>query len=168
MSRSPHRHRADAAEAWQRLLFGEIVRARGGIVTVRDERDLRLPRSGRWESGLARLRPALDDALGATALAVSWRWACAELDANAWPGLPLIARKATDAAVHVAPMPELAVFSSGERVFEQGGAVRWELVLPSGTASVGVDRASGVDFGEVDRIAAIAAAWFDADWRRVG
>jgi hypothetical protein len=168
MSRSPHRLRADPGEAWQRLLFGEIVRAHGGPVTVRDERDLRLPRSGRWESGLARLRPALDDALGATALAVAWRWACAEAGANAWPGLPLVARKATDAVVRVASIEPLAAFESGEQVTEQGGALRWELLLPSGVAGVGVDRAGGIDYGDVDRIAEIAAAWLEADWRRVG
>ena len=168
MARSPHRYRGDAAEVWSRLLFGELVRVMGEDVVVRDEPDVKLPGSGRWEEGLARIRPALDDALGSTALAVALRWSCADLAANAWPGLPLIARKATDARVTGASMSELAVFASGAAIVETGGATSWELRLPSGISSVGVVSASRTDFGEVDRIADIAAAWLDRPYVRTG
>lgn len=168
MARSPHRYRGDAAEVWSRLLFGELVRAIGEDVVVRAEPDLKLPRSGRWEEGLARIRPALDDSLGSTALAVAWRWTCADLAANAWPGLPLIAKKATDARVTAASMSELAVFASGVAIVESGGATCWELHLPSGVSSVGLAKALRTDLGEVDRIADIAAAWLDRPFVRRG
>ncbi len=166
MSRSPHRFRADPAEVWKTLLFGEIVRAVDRDVTVREDRSIRLPRSGHWESGLARIRPALDDALGATALAVAWRWACAEFDANAWPGLELVARKATDRAVQSGPMQEMARFAGGGGVIDGGGSRCWSLWRDGRCiAAVGVD---GVEAPpeEIDRTAAILAAWLDAEVRR--
>jgi hypothetical protein len=169
MSRSPHRYRADAAELWSRLLFGELVRAIDREVVVRDEANLRLPRAGRWETGLARVRPAFDDALGSTALAVAWRWACAESDALCWPGLPLIAEKATDRPVRRAFLrDELALFVGGGRIAADGGRCRWLLWRADGLrASIAVE---GVSFDphEVDRAADVAAAWFEADWRREG
>jgi hypothetical protein len=121
---------------------------------VLDQETIRLPRSGRWESGLGRVTPALDDALGATAFAVAWRWACAEKEANAWPGLPLIAQKAVDAPIIRHAGPALAI-SSGVVVRAAAGARTWEL---HGSA-ISVDRADAADWREVDRLADVAAAW---------
>jgi hypothetical protein len=164
MSKSPHRFRGDAAESWRAVLFGEIVRGLDVPLAVRDEATIKLPNSGHWESGLARLRPALDDALGSTAFAVAWRWACVETQANAWPGLPLIARKATDRAVTAEAMAPLA--THGHLTIQEGaGARAWRLRLPDGSESVvGVSGTSPRDWGEVDRVAHVLAAWLDADW----
>ena len=168
MSRSPHRFRADPAEVWKVLLFGEIVRAIDLDVTVREGPSIRLPRSGHWESGLARIRPALDDSLGATALAVAWRWACAEQEANAWPSLELVARKATDRFICVEPMEELARYAGGGGVVDVGGARCWSLWREGRCiSSIGVD---GIDVSSeaIDRTADVLAAWLDADWKRSG
>jgi hypothetical protein len=168
MSRSPHRLRGDAAEGWQALLFGEILREIGGAWLVREAPAIKLPRSGRWESGLGRITPALDDALGATAFAVAWRWACAERQANAWPGWSGIARHALDAPVTEGACEGLALASDGTRLSiaatSQGpGARGWRLLLPQ-PAEIWVSDGGGRDWSEVDRIADVAAAWLDADW----
>lgn len=162
MSRSPHRLRGDAAECWRVVLFGELVRVLDAPVAVRAGESVRLPRSGRWETGLARIRPALDDALGATAFAVAWRWASAERGASAWPSLELVARKAVDHPVTQAEQSALAVVA-GTHVTEGPGGVRsWVLSLPEGESVVSVDAER--DWSEVDRIADIVAAWLDAPW----
>jgi hypothetical protein len=168
MSRSVHRERGDAAEAWRVLLFGALVRAVDEPVVVRAGPLIRLPRSGRWETGLARLRPALDDALGSTGLAVAWRWACAETGGNAWPSLELVARKATDRDVTAGVLTSMARFEAACEVVEDGGAVRWELQLPGRVVSVGLSSPREADFRDVDLVANVAAAWLDLSWRRVG
>ena len=159
----PHR-RADPADCWSHLLFGELVRLAQRPVVVREDRTIRLPRSGRWQQGLARLRPGLDDALGSTALAIAWRWACAETEARGWPSLQLIAERATDSGVRAAPMAELARFAGGGRIVDGPGEVTWEL---GALARLGITGLAA-DWREVDRIAAIAAAWLDQPWRRIG
>jgi hypothetical protein len=170
MSRSLHRLRADEGEVWRLLLFGEVVRAVDRAVVVRDVPTIRLPRSGRWESGLARVRPALDDALGSTALAVAWRWACAECGENAWPGLDLVARKATDRDVRVdAGMGLPARFDGGGEILEEAGtgtgARSWSLDLDGRQrVSVGVRGVGAVDWSGVDRTADVLAAWLDRPW----
>lgn len=168
MSKSPHRLRGDPSEAWRVLLFGEVLRTLDAPAIVRAEPTIKLPRSGRWESGLARLRPALDDALGHTALAVAWRWSCAELDANAWPSLGLVARKATDHPVEEQPLDAMARI--GDVVVRDGpsGGRMWVLALPGGASVVSVENAGCLDWSEMDRIAAIAAAWFDVEWHVEG
>ncbi len=170
MSRSPHRHRADVDEVWQLLLFGEIVRAVERPLVVRDEPSVRLPRSGRWESGLARVRPALDDALGSTALAVAWRWACAAQGENAWPGLGLVARKATDRERRLdATLVPWASFGAGGEVIAQEGERTWRLALDHRRIiSIGVRGLRGVDWCEVDRTADVLAAWLDRPWSVAG
>ncbi len=170
MSRSPHRLRADADEVWRWLLFGEILRAVDRPVVVRDEPTIRLPRSGRWESGLARVRPALDDALGSTALAVAWRWACAERDELAWPGLGLVAGKATDRPVRLdAGLEAWARFEGGGEVVAKTGARTWRLHLDaSRSLDIGVRGLTGVDWSPVDRCADALAAWLDLPWTVVG
>lgn len=171
MSRSPHRFRADAAEAWCLLLFGEALRALEDAgeehFVVRAGESVKLPRSGRWQTGLAVLRPALDDdVLGDTALAVAWRWACADVEANAWPSIGLVARKALRRPPAVA---EQRPWAMAEKVMlAQGGGGdghAWTLELPEPVA-FRVEGASGVDFSRVDRVADIAAAWFDVGWAR--
>lgn len=166
MSRSPHRHRGDAAETFTRIVFGELVRAARQACVVRGEAEVRLPRSGCWESGLARVRPALDDALGATAFALAWRWACAECAANAWPDLPRIARHATDHRVDVAGIGALACFADGNAVVESGGQVRWELEDRGRWTGIGMVATPAFDLGPVDAVADIAAAWLDRAWRK--
>lgn len=171
MSRSPHRLRADPAEVWTRLLFGELVRAVDRDVTVRDEPTIRLPRSGRWETGLARVRPALGDALGSTALAVAWRWACVDQGALAWPGLNLVARKATGRRVVTAAVDALARFEGGGAVLEgrAAGACSWTLRLADGKEiAVSLTGPAAGSLSEVDRLADVAAAWLDATWAREG
>lgn len=164
MSKSPHRLRGDPAEAWRTLLFGEILRTLDAPAIVRAEPTIKLPRTGRWESGLARLRPALDDALGATAFAVAWRWACAEVDANAWPSLGLVARKAVDHAIDERPLDVLARVGDVVLRDGQGPGRAWVLALPGGVSVVSAENAGYRDWSGVDRIADIAAAWFDVPW----
>jgi hypothetical protein len=170
MSRSPHRHRADEGEVWRLLLFGEIVRAVDRPTVVRDEPTIRLPRSGRWESGLARVRPALDDALGATALAVAWRWASAERDELSWPGHPLVAAKATDRPVRVeAGLEAWARFDGGGEVGDGPGDRTWTLLLDDRRhVALGVRGVTGIDWSPVDRCADVLAAWLDRPWRGGG
>lgn len=172
MSRSPHRLRGDAAEAWRTLLFGEVLRALDESMlaglTVRASSTVKLPRSGRWQTGLSALRPALDDdVLGHTALAVAWRWACAEVGANAWPSLALVAHKAVDAPLCEADQQPLAR-AAGCVVDEGPGAGRvWRLALDT-PAVLRVQTSQPVDFTEVDRVARIAAAWLDRPWHSEG
>jgi hypothetical protein len=173
MARSPHRLRGDPAECWERLLFGEILRAADRPVSVLAEPTILLPKSGRWETGLARLRPALDDALGSTALAVAWRWACAETAGHAWPGWPLLARVATDRTVTTHDAGPRAVLLGPRPVdVEEApapGSRSWTLLLPEGrSVTVGVPIVVEGRWEEVDRIADIAAAWLGAPWRRTG
>lgn len=166
MSRSPHRLRGDAAEAWRMLLYGEVLRALEASMlaglTVQDGPTVKLPRSGRWQTGLSALRPALDDdVLGHTALAVAWRWACAQVGANAWPSVALVASKAVDAPFRQATQKPLAV-SAGCVIDEAPGEGRmWQLLLDT-PATLRVWTEREVDFTEVDRVANIAAAWLDA------
>ena len=166
MSRSPHRLRGDVAECWRAVLFGEIVRAVGGPLTVRAEPTIRLPRSGRWESGLGRITPALDDALGATAFAVAWRWACAEVGANAWPGWPLIAAKSVDGPIVTGDGVALAwdVGGQGVSITDRpplSGGRSWRLRLEREVSEIAVRGALDVDWTAVDGIADVLAAWFD-------
>jgi len=148
------------------LLLGEVLRALDpsmlSDLTVRDSPTVKLPRSGRWQTGLSALRPALDDdVLGHTALAVAWRWACAEVGANAWPSVALIAAKAIDTPLKQAAQQPLAS-SAGCIIDEAPGAGRaWTLLLDE-PATLRVWTAGEVDFTEVDRVASIAAAWLDA------
>lgn len=165
MSKSPHRLRGDASEVFRYLLFGEILRAFELPAEVRDEPSIRLPMTGRWEQGLARVRPSLDDALGATAFAVAWRWASAEHDRNAWPGLVLVARKAVDVEIVPARLDVMARMRVGDRVIEvregpwNEGDRGWRLA--PGVGEILVRGAEGVAFGEVERIAEIARAWLE-------
>ena len=170
MSRSLHRHRADVDEVWQWLLFGEIVRAVDRPLVVRDEPSIRLPRSGRWEAGLARVRPALDDALGSTALAVACRWACAAQGENAWPGLGLVANKATDREQRLdVTLVPWASFSGGGEVIARDGERTWRLALDVRRhVSIGVRGVDDVDWSEVDRTADVLAAWLDLPWNVAG
>lgn len=168
MSHSPHRLRGDAAEAWRLLLFGEVLRALedAGLqqVTVRANVSVKLPRSGRWQTGLAAMRPALDDdVLGHTALAVAWRWACAEFDANAWPSVGLVAKKAVDVPVVEAEQAPLA-FSPQFVIDETSGDGRQWCLHLSEPSVLRVRGADSVDFSEVDRIADIASAWLQTRW----
>ncbi len=138
-------------------------------MVVRDEPTIRLPRSGRWETGLGCIAPALDDALGATAFAVAWRWACAEKEANAWPGLSLIASKAVDEPVTVTETDALATWSgrSVARVVPapvDAGGRSWSLRLPERAAVLSISDGRAADWSEVNRIADIVAAWFDVPW----
>jgi len=174
--RSPYRLRAGPAEVWERLLAGELIRVVDRPLQVRGEQSFRLPGSGRWEAGLARIRPAFDDMLGDTALAVAWRWACAERGCNAWPGWPLLAAKATDQPVEVVEeLPAWAMSPDGAlRIDDQpasaGAALRWRLELPEGPVTVVLsgDRQQlrSIDTDRVDRVADMTAAWFDVPWRR--
>ncbi len=170
MSKSPHRLRGDAADCWRAILIGEILRAVGGPATVRSGPTIRLPRAGRWQDGLGRIAPALDDALGATAFAVAWRWACAEAGANAWPGFELIARKAVDGAVTVGPGTPLAwdLGEVGAAVVGTSmvGGRTWRLALAP-VVDISVSIPGAADWTEVDRMADITAAWFDAPWEVV-
>lgn len=171
MSRSPHRLRGDAAEIWRLILFGEVLRALddAGLqaTTVRANVTVKLPRSGRWQTGLAALRPALDDdVLGHTALAVAWRWACAETGANAWPSVALVAAKAVDVPVVEAEQAPLALSPDFVIDDEPGDGRRWRLHL-SEPSVLRVHTAESVDFGEVDRVADIASAWLQTRWSLV-
>lgn len=171
MSHSPHRLRGDAAEIWRLILFGEVLRALEGSglegLTVRASPTVKLPRSGRWQTGLAALRPALDDdVLGHTALAVAWRWACAQMGANAWPSVALVAAKAVDAPVVEAQQAPLAL--SRDFVIDDapGEGRQWCLHL-SKPSVLRVHAAESVDFSEVDHIADIASAWLQTRWSLV-
>ena len=172
--RSPYRLRAGPAEVWERLLAGELMRVIDRPLQVRGEQSIRLPGSGRWEAGLARIRPAFDDMLGDTALAVAWRWACAERGCNAWPGWPLLAAKATDQAIEVVDGLASHAMSTDTvlRIVSDpdGGALAWRLALPEGPATIGLagDRARlrSIDVDRIDRVADMAAAWLDASWSR--
>lgn len=163
MSRSPHRLLGGPADCWRLVLLGGILRALDADAEVVPEPIVRLPRTGRWETGLARLRPALDDALGATAFAVAWRWARAEADRNAWPGATLVARKAIDGTVHpLSAGTGLLARAAGVEVVEGAGERVWRL---EGAGALAVRGRIDRDWREVDRIADVAAAWLDADWR---
>lgn len=169
MSRSPHRLRGDAAEAWRLLLFGEVLRAleEAGLtqVNVRDAPTVKLPRSGRWQTGLSVLRPALDDdVLGHTALAVAWRWACAELEANAWPSVSLVAHKAVEIPIESRQQDALAT-GSDLLIDESPGAGRQWVLLLAQPSVLRVRAKADVDYAQVDRVAGIAAAWFGVKWR---
>ena len=65
MSKSPHRFRGNAAECWRYLIAGEVMRVLDAPLVVADVPAVKLPKSGHWEAGLARVRPALDDSLDA-------------------------------------------------------------------------------------------------------
>lgn len=171
MSRSPHRLRGDPAECWQAILFGEILREFGGPAILRDSPTIRLPRSGRWESGLGRVTPALDDALGATAFAIAWRWACVELQANAWPGWSQIARHAIGEHVVETSQGALAhdIGKSRKAItgVPEGTAPRsWRLLLPTPVA-ICVSDGRETDWTEVDRLADVVASWLDVSWEVV-
>lgn len=163
VSHSPHRYRGDPAECWRSVLFGEILRAIDRPAVIAPQETIRLPRSGRWESGLGRITPALDDALGATAFAVAWRWACAEKEANAWPGLPEIARHALEAPCSVGAVAGLAVIAGSAPITITAAKAERNWLLGD-IAVIGVSRVDAADWSEVDRIADILSAWFDVPW----
>lgn len=160
----------DAADCWRLLLLGEILRALDLPVRVRDEPPRPLRRTGRWESGVGALRPALDDALGGTAFALAYRWASAEQGRRAWPGALLVAEKAVDREVSAADLPELALAlrpAAPVRIHAAPGPVGGRTWLLSGArrlAAVSVDDAGAADWAGVDRTADIAAAWLDLSW----
>lgn len=164
MSRSPHRFRGDAAECWITVLFGEALRALDRPVTVPAGGNVKLPKSGHWESGLARIRPSLDDALGATAFAVAWRWACAEVNANAWPGLALVAEKAVDSAVYVGEPGVLAQAGDVSIAAGEGAGRRWVAKIDGREVVLRVSTPDAADWASVDRIADVLAAWLDVTW----
>jgi len=160
--KSPRRELGGPPDAWRLVLLGECVRVLDRPVRVRPESVQRLPNSGHWERGLAQLRPAMDDVLGATAFAVAWRWGCASIGRNAWPGAALVCEKATDRLVTVEPgLPAFA--QSGEfRLFPDVGDRSWIL---EGVATFGVSGpVARVDWSEVDRVADIVSAWLDVPW----
>jgi hypothetical protein len=156
--RSPYRLLGGPSDCWRLLLAGEILRAIDADAEVLPEEVVSLPRTGRWETGLARIRPALDDALGSTAFAVAWRWASAEQGRSAWPGLTLVAQKATDRRVSPLWSPGILARADGVELATGGLTRAWVL---EGGARIGVRGGGSVDWREVDRIAAIVAAWLD-------
>ncbi len=158
---SPHGKRAGPEEALFRLVFGEIVRLVDRPIVVREDATVRLPRAGAWETGLARLRPAFDDVLGGTALALAYRWSCAQWGRNAWPSWELIACRATDQPVRGEPMARLARFEGGGAILEGRGEMTWALEGGAGLGTVGI----AFDRAPIDRVADIAAAWLGLPWR---
>jgi len=151
----------DAADCWRLILTGEIVRAAGAPASVRDEPPIVLGRSGRWQTGLARLGPALDDALGATAFAVAWRMACAQHGRRAWPGARMVAETAVGELVGACE--EGLACAGCVRVFDSARSdADRSWVLGAGEAVVAVIGA--IEWTEIDRTADIAAAWLDLDW----
>jgi hypothetical protein len=163
--KSPYRFRGDAPECWRAILFGEIVRSLDLPVQVREDPSIRLPQTGRWENGLAQVRPALDDTLGATAFAVAWRWVTTEKRDHAWPGLPLIAQKATDQSVKIARMEPMAICGGSIQILEGAGERTWRATFPFHVRSeISVSGAKDHDWSEVDRVADMLAAWLHAEW----
>lgn len=170
MSRAANRDRGVPAECFRAILFGEILRAFDRPVTVRADRDLRLPRTGRWERGLAQLRPALgDESLGSTAFALAWRWVSTECGTQGWPSLQRIASHATDCPIAVAEIEELALIDLGggqqARIVEaevgrEGRSWIYSASFPPGErTTLSVGNPGDLDFHEVDRIAGIVVAW---------